>query len=640
MVPDTTRLQVFINYRRSESAGHAGRLYDTLVNEVGEGRVFMDIDAIDLGVEYAQEIDRAVGTCDVLLAIIGRGWLTAADEDGHPRLQDPEDFVRLELESALRRGDIRIIPVLIQGASMPRRSELPESLQRLSQFQAHELSDNRFRYDTNRLVAALQRIAAKKEELEREAAARREAEEAAELEQAAREAERAEARRKAGEEAAREEAARREQERAAREAERTEAKRRADEQAAREGAARREQDRAAREAERTEARRKAEEQAAREEAPRREEERAAQEAERAEARRRAEEQAAREEAARREARRTRTATREPGEDAVSVGGTSPWARAWPVTRRAQLLVIASLGGLLLVGGFALSAALEHSSEARTNSQALSLTLRGQWSRDPTGGRSIEGLQLKDPIALQYDPLSGRGILRAGILANPASGASPLPPAVSKRFQQPPHPQQVEVDGMQALAYKGPAKSQIVGLTKLGVFVIPTTKGWATIGCEGPAHGSAAFAASCREVAGTLELRAGAKAQGLSPDSSYAAHLSAVLAHLAQARDQAVHQLSAKSPVGQASGAAALAKAYRQTGSELGGLTPNLQDQAAHTHLSTSATQLARSYDELAAAARMKKATQYNQARATIARLEPTFDAALADLRQNGYRLKP
>jgi hypothetical protein len=104
-------------------------------------------------------ITRAVGSCDVLLALIGDQWLTAKDEDGQRRLDDPDDFVRLEIEAALTR-DVRVIPILVDGARMPRAGELPASLGGLVRRQALELSPARFDFDTSRLLKVLDRTLA------------------------------------------------------------------------------------------------------------------------------------------------------------------------------------------------------------------------------------------------------------------------------------------------------------------------------------------------------------------------------------------------------------------------------------------------------------------------------------------------
>src|SRR5215469_5606905 len=118
---------IFISYRRQESSHLAGRLYDRLADRFGEGQVFIDVDAIEPGVDFAEAIRRAVAACQVLVTVIGPNWLTATDQRGGRRLDDPDDLVRLEIEAALARG-VRVIPILVAGAVMPGRQDLPESL--------------------------------------------------------------------------------------------------------------------------------------------------------------------------------------------------------------------------------------------------------------------------------------------------------------------------------------------------------------------------------------------------------------------------------------------------------------------------------------------------------------------------------
>ena len=146
--------RVFISYRRDDTAYPAGWLYDRLANQYGGGQVFKDVDSINLGDDFVQAITAAVGSCDVLLALIGKLWLTLTDESGQRRLDDPDDFVRLEIEAALTRN-VRVIPILIDGARMPRLDELPDSLVSLGRRQALELNPNRFEYDTGRLLKVL-----------------------------------------------------------------------------------------------------------------------------------------------------------------------------------------------------------------------------------------------------------------------------------------------------------------------------------------------------------------------------------------------------------------------------------------------------------------------------------------------------
>ena len=148
---------IFISYRREDSSGHAGRLYDKLSAHFGQNAVFMDINAIEPGMDFVEVIENAVGACDILIAIIGRQWLTIQDAFGRKRLGNPKDFVRLEIETALSRK-IKIIPVLVQGTSMPYEEDLPTSLTGLTRRNAIELSDVRWNYDTDRLVEALKRI--------------------------------------------------------------------------------------------------------------------------------------------------------------------------------------------------------------------------------------------------------------------------------------------------------------------------------------------------------------------------------------------------------------------------------------------------------------------------------------------------
>jgi TIR domain len=146
--------RVFISYRRQETAYAAGWLFDRLVDRFGRGQIFKDVDSIQLGDDFVEVISTAVGSCDVLLALIGDQWLTIADEQGGARLDDPDDFVRLEIEAALTRN-VRVIPILVEGARMPHADELPASLSKLTRRQALELSPSRFDFDTSRLLKVL-----------------------------------------------------------------------------------------------------------------------------------------------------------------------------------------------------------------------------------------------------------------------------------------------------------------------------------------------------------------------------------------------------------------------------------------------------------------------------------------------------
>jgi TonB family protein len=148
---------IFVSYRRSDSQGEAGRVFDDLVNHFGDHAVFMDVVGIEAGRDFRKAIDESVAKCDVLLAVIGPEWLNAKDETGARRLDDPTDFVRIEIASALRR-DIAVIPVLVRGVGMPRAEQLPEDLRDLAYRNCIELTHVRWRSDIQLLVDALRRL--------------------------------------------------------------------------------------------------------------------------------------------------------------------------------------------------------------------------------------------------------------------------------------------------------------------------------------------------------------------------------------------------------------------------------------------------------------------------------------------------
>jgi TonB family protein len=147
---------IFVSYRRSDSQGEAGRLFDDLVKHFGEDTVFMDVAAIDAGRDFRKAIEEGVTKCDVLLVMIGPEWLDAKDERGGSRLQDPSDFVRIETASALKR-DIPVVPVLVRGAKMPSPEQLPEELKELAYRNCIELTHARWKSDIQMLVEALRR---------------------------------------------------------------------------------------------------------------------------------------------------------------------------------------------------------------------------------------------------------------------------------------------------------------------------------------------------------------------------------------------------------------------------------------------------------------------------------------------------
>jgi len=150
---------IFLSYRRTDTSGYAGRVYDRLAKAFGGENVFMDVDHIAPGEDFRKKIREAVSSADVLLAVIGHQWVDAVDEAGRRRLDDPKDFVRIELEAAVEE-EKKIIPVLVQGAKMPKPEELPSSLQSLSFIQAMEIDHSRFTSDCERLLATLQDLTA------------------------------------------------------------------------------------------------------------------------------------------------------------------------------------------------------------------------------------------------------------------------------------------------------------------------------------------------------------------------------------------------------------------------------------------------------------------------------------------------
>jgi len=147
-------VRIFISYRRDDSAGHTGRIFDRLSDHFGLDSIFMDVDTIRPGRDFVEAVRQAVGSCDRLVAVIGGEWLSISDATGSRRLDDPDDLVRLEVAAALERG-IRVVPVLVQGARMPGAPDLPDALKPLATRNAQEVSDRRFHSDVQRLIEAL-----------------------------------------------------------------------------------------------------------------------------------------------------------------------------------------------------------------------------------------------------------------------------------------------------------------------------------------------------------------------------------------------------------------------------------------------------------------------------------------------------
>jgi TIR domain len=146
--------KIFICYRRDDSASSAGRVKDRLEQEFGPDLVFMDVDAIPFGVDFVKVLRAEVAKCDVLITVIGPSWLIIRDEKGNPRLDDANDFVRIEIAAALQRG-IPVIPLLVDGAKVPKANQLPSDIERLAFRHGLEVRHSSFRSDMDRLIRGL-----------------------------------------------------------------------------------------------------------------------------------------------------------------------------------------------------------------------------------------------------------------------------------------------------------------------------------------------------------------------------------------------------------------------------------------------------------------------------------------------------
>jgi hypothetical protein len=145
---------IFISYRRSDSAGESGRLSDDLSTRFGAQRVFMDVDAIQPGRDFRQAIRENVGACSILLAVIGPEWADVRTPEGTRRLENENDYVRLEIVTALGR-DIPVVPVLVRGAHMPKAEQLPDEIRELAYRNSVELTHARWKSDVQVLSQAL-----------------------------------------------------------------------------------------------------------------------------------------------------------------------------------------------------------------------------------------------------------------------------------------------------------------------------------------------------------------------------------------------------------------------------------------------------------------------------------------------------
>jgi formylglycine-generating enzyme required for sulfatase activity len=148
--------KVFISYRRDDGMGHAGRIHDRLASEFGRDLLFMDVDDIPLGANFVKVLRDEVAKCDVLLAVIGPRWMDARDEHGNRRLDSANDFVRIEIASALQR-DIPVIPILLEGTRVPNADQLPDDLKRLALQNGLDVRHASFHNDMDKLIRGLRR---------------------------------------------------------------------------------------------------------------------------------------------------------------------------------------------------------------------------------------------------------------------------------------------------------------------------------------------------------------------------------------------------------------------------------------------------------------------------------------------------
>jgi hypothetical protein len=146
----------FISYRREDAAGYAGRLRESLERRLGAARVFRDVDTLRPGQDFVQAIESRLSDCAVMLAVIGREWATARDLAGNRRLDEPFDFVRLEIAAALTKPNVLVVPVLVEGATMPAPAELPENIRSLSRRHAVSVRDETWDSDVDRLVNVIE----------------------------------------------------------------------------------------------------------------------------------------------------------------------------------------------------------------------------------------------------------------------------------------------------------------------------------------------------------------------------------------------------------------------------------------------------------------------------------------------------
>ncbi len=148
---------VFISYRREGSAASARLIRNGLARSLGSENIFFDVDSTPLGTDFTETLNQRLAVCHALIAVIGKDWTSTTDQENRRRIDNPSDYVRVEIETALMRS-IPVIPTLVQGAPMPRPEDLPETLKKLTDMQGLELSDSNFNSDIKRLINGVRAI--------------------------------------------------------------------------------------------------------------------------------------------------------------------------------------------------------------------------------------------------------------------------------------------------------------------------------------------------------------------------------------------------------------------------------------------------------------------------------------------------
>jgi len=332
------------------------------------------------------------------------------------------------------------------------------------------------------------------------------------------------------------------------------------------------------------------------------------------------------------ATRTRAARPAPAPGAPETKA-SPKAAAPEAATPASRLgwALAGLAGIgALVVGLVLGGGSEEPTGAQVENRFLELSYGSEWEEDVTGGREITGLRLEDTAALDFEALSGAGILRAGLVAEPGQGIDPIPAALGGRLGNP-KPETVEVAGTEALMYEGKTKGR--DSSAVALLMVPTTEGWVGVGCESPATEFERVSASCEEVSASMDLKV--KAIALGPDEDAATEIGDALATLGEAQDAEASGLDANKPGEQAAAADRLAEAYSDAASKVRDNVP-ADAKGPVEELGRALDEIGAEFEQLAAAARGENSSAYAASRKQIAEPSDALDRNLKLLESYGY----